>query len=357
MPNNRTITFAEAIRESLEQLLETDERVYVIGEGVPDPKAIFDTTKGLQEKFGENRVMDMPVAENGMTGIIIGSAVTGMRPVLIHQRIDFSIYALDQVINNAAKWYSMFGGQNSCPLVIRLIIGKGWGQGNQHSQNLQSLYSHIPGLKVVMPSNAYDAKGMLIAAVRDNNPVIFIEHRWLHNTTSLVPSEMYEVEIGKSQVVKAGADITIVSWSYMMLEAIKAAEYLEKDGLSVELVDIKSLSPLDFETIKKSLQKTGRLLVVDAAWKHGGFAGEILARVAEDNEIDLKTNSKRITFPDFPSPSTPGLCQFYYANFEDIYTRAHDMTNLKKQTHLDEVKSYITKRVHDVPDQNFKGPF
>lgn len=357
MQNNRTITYGEAIRESLEQLLNSDERVYVIGEGVPDPKCIFGTTEGLQEKFGPDRVMDMPVAENGMTGILIGSAITGMRPILIHQRIDFSIYALDQVINNAAKWYSMFGGQSSCPIVIRMIIGKGWGQGNQHSQNLQSLYAHVPGLKVVMPSNAHDAKGMMIAAVRDNNPVIFIEHRWLHNTTSLVPKEMYEVEIGKSQVVKSGNDITIVSWSYMMLETIKASEYLGKDGLSVEIIDIKSLSPFDFVTIKKSLQKTGRLLVVDASWKHGGFAGEILARVAEDDEINLKSQSKRITFPDYPSPSTPGLCQYYYATFEDIYIEAHKITNLKKQNHLDEVREYISKRVHDVPDQNFKGPF
>ena len=202
MLNNelRILTFSEALCEATDQLLNSDSSVYIIGEGVPDPKTIFGTTKGLVEKYGPDRVMDMPVSENGMTGIILGSALVGFKPILVHQRIDFSIYAFDQVINNLAKWYSMFGGQQSAPVVIRMIIGQGWGQGNQHSQNLEALYAHIPGLKVVMPSNAADCKGLLISAVKDKNPVIFIEHRWLHNTTSVVPQEMYEIPIGKARV-------------------------------------------------------------------------------------------------------------------------------------------------------------
>lgn len=357
MHNNRQITFGEAIREAMDQMLEEDENVFLIGEGVPDPKCIFGTTKGLAEKYGPDRVMDMPVAENGMTGVLIGAAVTGMKPVLVHQRVDFSLYAMDQVINNAAKWYSMFGGQKSCPLVIRMIIGKGWGQGNQHSQNLQALYAHIPGLKVVMPSNAYDAKGMMISAIKDSNPVIFLEHRWLHNTTSFVPEDIYECPLQKTDVINEGKDLTIVSWSYMILETLKAVEYLKKDGISAEVLDLRSLTPMDYEPIKKSLLKTGRLLVVDASWKHCGYAAEVLARVAEDDDIELKTKSKRITFPNFPSPSTPGLCEYYYPTLKDIYLKCHEMIGTHSSNSLDDVENYIAGRIHDIPDKSFTGPF
>lgn len=356
MQHYRNITFVEAINETLDQLLETDKDVFLIGEGVPDPKCIFGTTKGLAEKYGEDRVMDMPVAENGMTGIIIGAAVTGMKPILVHQRIDFSLYALDQVINNAAKWYSMFGGQKSCPLVIRVIIGKGWGQGNQHSQNLQTLYAHIPGLKVIAPSNAFEAKGMLVSAVKDPNPVIFIEHRWLHNTSSNVPEDLYEIPLEKSHVVKEGKDITLVAWSNMIQETLKANEYLEKDGINAEIINIRSLSPFDFDPIKDSVNKTGKIIVADSSWKHNGLAGEILARVIEDEEIDSNVKAKRITFPDFPSPSTPALCQYYYPTFMDIYKSAHQMLD-SEMSCFDEAMSYLDSRTLDVPDRNFTGPF
>ena len=355
--NSRILTFGDAIREAFDQALGFDPSVYLIGEGVPDPKNIFGTTTGLQEKYGPKRVMDMPVSENGMTGILIGSAMLGMKPILCHQRIDFSLYAMDQVINNAAKCSSMYGGRHKCPMVIRMIIGKGWGQGNQHSQNLQTLYAHIPGLKVVMPANAYDAKGLLLASVQDPNPVIFIEHRWLHNTTAHVPKERYLVELGEAGVIKKGSDITLVTWSYMTLETLKAAEYLEKEGISVEVVDIKSLSPFDYQTVKISVQKTKRLMVIDAAWKHNGFAGEIIARVAEDSDITLATNPKRITFPDYPSPSTPGLAKYYYPTMRDIYLQVCQMCECAVLLHKEEVDSYEDSRIHDVPDRNFTGPF
>lgn len=357
MQNNkeRIITFTEAIREATDQLLETDSKVYLIGEGVPDPKNIFGTTKGLAEKYGPNRVMDMPVAENGMTGIVLGSALTGLKPIIVHQRIDFTMYTMDQVVNNVAKWYSMFGGQQSAPLVIRAIIGQGWGQGNQHSQNLQNLYAHIPGLKVVMPSNAYDCKGMMIAAVKDPNPVIFIEHRWLHNTTSFVPQEMYEVPIGKSKVANEGTDLTIVTWSYWVLEALKAAEFLKQEGISAEVIDIRSLRPLDYNAIHSSLTKTKRLLVVDGSWKHGGFAAEIIARVAEDRSVNLIAHPQRLTFPDFPSPSTPGLTKYYYPTQDKIFAEACKILQHTPQSK--DMETYQNQRTHDVPDANFKGPF
>ena len=357
----KVMNFVESINNCFDQLLEMDSSVYLIGEGVPDPKAIFGTTQGLQEKYGADRVMDMPVSENGMTGIIIGSAITGMKPVLVHQRIDFSLYALDQVINNAAKWFSMYGGQESCPIVIRMIVGRGWGQGNQHSQNLQSLYAHIPGLKVVCPSSAYDAKGMMASAVKDPNPVIFIEHRWLHNTKSEVPLEYYEVPLDKAEVVKEGKDLTIVTWSYMKLEALKAWEYLVQLGLSVEVIDMKSLNPMDYETIKNSVKKTKKLLVVDASWKHNGLAGEVIARVCEDEELNLEKHPKRVTFPDFPSPSTPGLCQYYYPTMIDIFDAACEQLSVSEEGSyskvLDEARNYEESRLKDVPDQNFTGPF
>lgn len=353
--SGRIISFTQAVCEATSQMMERDPSVYVIGEGVPDPKRIFGTTAGLLEKFGSERVMDMPVAENGMTGIVLGSSLAGFKPILVHQRVDFSLYALDQVINNVAKWYSMFGGQQSAPLVIRAIIGQGWGQGNQHSQNLQSLYAHIPGLKVVMPSNAADCKGLMVSAIQDKNPVIFLEHRWLHNTTSVVSEEMYTTPIGQAKVSKKGTDITLVSWSYWLLESLKAAEFLEEQGISVEVVDLRSLRPLDYNTIRTSVAKTGRLLVVDGSWKQGGFAGEIIARVAEDSELKLSTHPKRVTFPDFPSPSTPGLTKYYYPTLDKIFLAAAAM--MGKQLNFQPVQQYVEKRVHDVPDAQFKGPF
>ena len=177
----RKITYGEAIREALETAMSTDDSVICYGLGVDDPKGIFGTTLGLQEKFGSDRVFDMPTSENAMTGIGIGSAIYGLRPVMVHQRLDFFLLAMDQLVNNAAKWHFMFGGQDSVPLTIRLILGRGWGQGPTHSQNLQSWFAHIPGLKVVMPATARDAKGLLLSSVFDNNPVVFLEHRWLHN--------------------------------------------------------------------------------------------------------------------------------------------------------------------------------
>ncbi|HEY9765762.1 MAG TPA: alpha-ketoacid dehydrogenase subunit beta, partial [Chroococcales cyanobacterium] len=220
--NRRELTYSQAINEALDQALERDPSVYLIGEGVPDPKGIFGTTLGLQEKFGSARVMDMPLSENGMTGVAVGSALMGLRPVMVHQRLDFALLALDQIVNHAAKWHYMFAGQQSVPLVIRLILGRGWGQGPQHSQSLHSWFAHIPGLKVVMPTTPHDAKGLLMKSIEDDNPVIFIEHRWLHDIKGEVPTEPYGVALGSCRVAREGKDLTIVSASYMTLEALKA---------------------------------------------------------------------------------------------------------------------------------------
>ena len=253
--NQRTLTFTEAIREAQCQCLEADDSVYIMGLGVPDPKGIFGTTTGLQQQFGSKRVFDIPLSENAITGVALGSSLKGMRPILIHQRIDFSLVALEQVLNQAAKWHFMFGGASTAPLVIRMIIGRGWGQGPQHSQSLQSLYSHFPGLKVVMPATAKDAKGLLISSVQDNNPVIFIEHRWLHSLSDFVPQEMFSLPLGKAKILRKGSDLTIIAASYMVIEAMRAAEILAEKNISVEIINIRTITPLDDTTIKKSVKK------------------------------------------------------------------------------------------------------
>lgn len=355
----RELRFNQAILEGTTQLMENDPSVYIMGLGVPDPKGIFGTTTGLDKKFGPNRVMDMPTSENAMTGIAIGSAIRGMRPIMTHQRVDFFILALDQLINNAAKWHYMFGNQMTAPIVIRLVIGRGWGQGPQHSQSLQSLFAHIPGLKVVMPSTPYDAKGLLVSAVKDNNPVVYLEHRWLHNIHGPVPEEMYEVPIGKAHVIEEGKDITIAAISDMVLEARKALAILKEEGISAELIDLRSVKPIDKETLIKSVRKTGKLLVVDPDWKTCGFAGEIISIITEEAFNDLKAPPARITYPDRHSPTSWALANHYYPTHRAIAMEVFKMMRYpsRAQALLQELLEHRSAGPLDVPDPSFTGPF
>jgi acetoin:2,6-dichlorophenolindophenol oxidoreductase subunit beta len=352
---DRKITYAQAILEATEQCMTADSSVYIMGLGVPDPKGIFGTTLGLKEKFGDNRVFDMPVSENGMTGVAIGSAIVGMRPIMTHQRVDFMLLSLDQIINNAAKWHYMFGGKMKVPLTIRLLVGRGWGQGPQHSQSLQALFAHIPGLKVVMPFSPYDAKGLLVSAIRDDNPVIYIEHRWLHNITGIVPENIYAVPLGKARIVKEGKDITVVSSSHMVLEAMEAVGYLEKDGIYTEVIDLRTLVPLDRESIISSVKKTGRLLVADGACHTSGFAAEIIATVTEKAFSYLKSPPQRLTLPDLPTPTSPALSNLYYPRTIDIINVARSTFNLPEKTEED--LGIKHDQPLDVPDSSFMGPF
>ena len=233
----RQIKFLEAIREAQDLCLGADPSVYIVGLGVPDPKGIFGSTIGLKEKYGAHRVLDMPLSENAMTGVATGSALVGMRPIITHQRVDFALLALDQIVNQAAKWHYMFGGAMKVPLVMRMVIGRGWGQGPQHSQSLQSWFAHIPGLRVVMPTTAYDAKGLLISSVEDDNPVVFLEHRWLYGISDAVPPDYYRVPLGKARVLRQGSDVTIASLSYMTIEALQAADILAGEGINAEVED------------------------------------------------------------------------------------------------------------------------
>lgn len=347
---NRELRYSQAIHEALDLCLAKDPSVYLMGLGVPDPKGIFGTTIGLQQKYGAERVMDMPTAENGMTGIAIGSALVGMRPVMVHQRMDFAILAMEQIVNQAAKWHYMFGAKAKVPLVIRLLIGRGWGQGTQHSQSLQAWFAHIPGLKVVMPSTAADAKGLMISAVEDDNPVIYIEHRWLHNVRGPVPTGVSREPIGKARVVRKGRDVTLVGLSYMTLECIRAAEYLAEEGISAEVLDLRSVRPLDREAILSSVRKTGRLVMADTGWALAGISAEVLALASEHAFDALKAAPVRLTLPDCPIPSTPGLANDCYPHANDIAAAACRMLE----------RAFTPRplpRLLDVPDASFTGPF
>jgi pyruvate dehydrogenase E1 component beta subunit len=314
----RGLTYVEALREAHAQLLKSDERVFVIGEGVDDPGGVFGSTVGLCEEFGKERVMDIPIAENGLTGVAIGAAAAGMRPIFVHMRMDFLPMCMDQIVNHAAKWHYMTGGAVNVPLVIRSIIGRGWGSAAQHSQALHALFMSVPGLKIVMPSTPYDAKGLLVAAVRDGNPVMFIEHRWVYNQPGYVPEELYTVPIGEGIIRREGGDVTVVALSQMVYEAMKAARALEAEGIDVEVVDPRSLKPLDEGLILDSVKKTGRLVIADVACRTGGVGAEIACRVAEGAQEHLRAPVRRVNFPDTPTPSSPVLEESYYPNAGDI---------------------------------------
>lgn len=320
----RGITYREAIREAHAQILRSNANAFILGEGIDDAGGVFGTTAGLCEEFGKDRVMDMPIAENGMTGVAMGAALAGMRPIMVHMRVDFLPMCMDQIVNHAAKWHYMTGGGVHVPLVVRSIIGRGWGSSAQHTQALHALFMHIPGLKIVMPSTPYDAKGLLIAAVEDGNPIMFIEHRWIYDYVGYVPEEMYAVPLGKGIVRREGNDVTIVAISQMVYEAIKAAKILEQTGIDVEVVDPRSIKPLDEELIVNSVKKTGRLIIADVACKTGGVGAEIGCRIAESAFEYLKAPVKRINFPDVPTPNSPVLEAAYYPNAQHIVNAAKE---------------------------------
>ncbi len=314
----RTLTYAQAINEAFHQVMESDPRVFVLGQGVNNPWYVGTTAEGLDRRFGPSRVIDPPVSENGMNGVVIGAALTGMRPIAIHPRVDFLVMGLEQLVNEAANWAYVFAGQASVPLVVRAIINRGGEQGAQHSQALQATFMHVPGLKVVMPATPHDAKGLLIAAVQDDNPVVYIDDRWLYEEQGEVPEEMYAIPLGQANVLRAGRDVTVVATSFMVRESVRAAEQLAAEGISVEVVDVRSLKPLDTETILASVRKTGRLVIADAAWRTAGAAAEVAARVSESAFDALQAPIQRVTLPDTPAPSSPTEERAYYPGADQV---------------------------------------
>lgn len=318
----RKLSYSLAINEALRQTMAQDRSVFVLGQGLKSPWYVGNTCRGLLAKFGPRRIIDTPISENALTGAAVGAAIAGMKPVVMHPRLDFMMYGVEPIINAAANWYYMFGGKSSAPVVIWGIINRRGEQAAQHSQALQALFAHIPGLKVVMPSIPSDAKGLMVAAIQDSNPVMYIDDRWLYQDQGAVPKEIYAVPIGKGIVRKKGKDITIVGISYMAREAVKAAQELKKENISAEVIDVRTVKPLDIPLILASVKKTGRLLIAEAAWKTGGVSAEIAAQISNQVFPFLKAQIARVCLADAPAPMSRALEEEYYIDAKDIVQEA-----------------------------------
>jgi len=324
----RKISFCEALNEAMRQEMERDPTVFVYGIGVADHKKVFGSTAGLAEQFGQDRCFDTPLCEEGMTGFGLGAAINGMRPIHIHIRVDFLLLAMNQLVNMVSTYAYSTGGKLKVPLVIRAIVGRGWGQGWHHSKSLHSYFAHIPGLKVVLPTRPIDAKGLLISAIRDDNPVIFIEHRWLYWAVGEVPESPCTIPIGEGNILRQGSDVTVIATSWLNVEAMKAAEILEREGISVEIVDPRTIAPFDDTLVVESVRKTGHCIVADNDWTDCGFGAEVAARVSEKCFGQLKSPVKRIGFAPTPCPTVRCLENEFYPNAVDIIRAVEDKLGL-----------------------------
>jgi len=318
----RKLTYANALNEAVTQLMDSDERVVIMGQGVNSPWYVGRTTVGLMKRFGKKRVIDTPVCEDTITGAALGAAMAGLRPIVVHPRMEFGLLATDQIINQAANWNYMSAGRVNVPVTIRPIVNRGGEQAAQHSHSLQAIYAHIPGLKVVMPATAYDAKGLLVASVQDPNPVVFIDDRWVYEEIDHVPEQLYSVPIGKGIIRRSGKDITIAASGFMAREAVRAAAVLEGKGIDAEIIDLRTVKPIDERLVIDSVKKTGRLAVADTGWKACGVSAEVAAIVAESDAFDrLKSPICRITLPPAPAPMSKTLEKAYYHNAETIVNK------------------------------------
>ena len=349
MNNKRVLTFCDAIREAQIQEMESDPKVFVYGIDVDDHKGIYGTTTGLAERFGASRCFATPLAEDSLLGFGIGAAINGFRPINVHIRADFMLLAMNQLVNMASSFYYGSGGVLNVPLVVRVIIGRGWGQGFQHAKTMHSIFAHIPGLKVVMPTTSYDAKGLLISAIRDNNPVIFMEHRWLYYQEGEVPESSYVEPLGKAKILREGSDVTIVAVSWMNVEAREAARVLAKRNISVEIVDPRTIAPLDIDTIAASVSKTGHCIVADYDWMPYGFGAEVAALVSEKCFGQLKSPVERLGFAHTPCPTTRPLENVFYPTAIDIIRVIERKLGLA-QSDLSQEQFYNY-------EHRFKGPF
>lgn len=324
----RELSYSLAINEALHQCMAADRSVFLIGQGVKSPWYVGNTARDLLKRFGEKRVIDTPVSENAVTGAAVGAALAGMRAVVVHPRVDFMLYALDPVINEAANWHYMSGGRASVPVVIWGIINRGGEQAAQHSQSLHATFAHIPGLKVVMPATPYDAKGLMAAAIREPNPVVFLDDRWLYGDKAPVPEQLYEVQIGKAALRRRGRDLSIIASSYLAREAVKAAAELEKRGVDAEVLDLRTVKPLDAAAIVATARRTGRVLIADGGWRTCGVSAEVAALVAESG-APLKAPVCRLTLPDCPAPASQSLEKAYYLHAEHIVSAASALLGRK----------------------------
>jgi len=322
----RELSYMEALREAIRQAMEKDEHVFLIGEDIGVYGGAFGVSAGLLDKFGPDRIIDTPISEAGIAGACVGAAVTGMRPIGEIQFSDFVVLAMEQIVMQGAKMRFMFGGKATLPFVIRLAGGSGTGAAAQHSQSLENWFVHVPGLKVVMPSSPYDAKGLLLSAIEENNPVMFFEHKLLYKTKGDVPEEMYTIPLGKSKVVREGKDLSIIATSIMVSRSIEAAKILSEEGIELEVIDPRTLRPLDEEPIIKSVIKTGKALIVHEAVKTGGFGGEISAVIMESDAFGyLDSPIRRLAGLDMPIPYNRTLEYNAVPQVEDIVEEARKL--------------------------------
>ncbi len=323
----REITFREAMREAIFEEMERDPSVFLMGESIAARGGVYQQVKGVLEKFGEERILDMPISESGFVGTAVGAALLGTRPVVDLQYNDFLPLALDHIINDAAKMRYMYGGKAKVPLVIRTFFGAGTTSGCSHSQSLEAMVLNCPGLKVVMPSTPADAKGLLKSAIRDDDPVVFFEHRLLYATKGEVPDGEYVIPLGEADVKREGRDVTVVATALMVHKALGAAGELSKEGIEIEVLDPRSLLPLDCEALLKSVKKTGRLLIAHEACKTGGMGGEIAAIAAKEAFGYLDAPIERVCAPDIPVPFSPPLENYYIPQKEDIMATVRRMVS------------------------------
>ncbi len=345
----RKISYCDALNEAMCQEMEQDASVFVYGIGVPDHKRIFGTTNGLVERFGKERCFDTPLSEDAMTGFGLGAAINGMRPIHVHIRVDFLLLAMNQIANMISSYRYFAGGKLNVPIVIRAIIGRGWGQGHQHSKSMYSIFAHIPGLKIVLPTTPYDAKGLLISAIRDENPVLVFEHRWLYWQVDDVPEEPYAIPIGKGNIIRPGKDITIVATSWMNVEALKAADILSRQGVNVEIVDPRAIAPLDDELIAESVSKTGHCIIADNDWVDYGFSAEAATRIYTKCFHHLKSPIERIGFAFTPCPTARHLENAFYPNAINIIRAVEKKLDLE---YID-----LSGESFYSHENRFKGPF
>jgi len=343
----RELKYWQALSEGIVQAMERDPSIFMTGIAVDYPSGIFGSTIEATKRFGPKRVFDAPAMENALTGIAVGAAAVGKRPLIVHPRNDFMFLAFDNLLNLATKWRYMYGGKNGiAPIVVRAVVGRGWGQGATHSQSTHAPLAHFPGLTVVMPAFPKDAKGLMMSALKHSGPVVVLEYRTLYDTVGEVPEEPYETPLGKAAVVREGRDVTVVATSFMSYEATHAAAELAKNDISAEVIDLRSIRPLDEETILKSVKKTGRLVVADTSWELCGISSEVAALVAEKGFDYLKAPVRRIALPDCPAPVSQPLEKAFYPTASTIAKAAMVMLGREHGSlgHLDRADT-------------FKGPY
>jgi len=326
---NRILTYGEAITEAIDQAMKLDSSVIVLGEGVDTAGYLYNTTSGLSEKYGAERVIETPIAEAAITGMTLGMAISGLRPVLMHMRNDFLLVSMDQIVNHIAHWQQLFSCNEGVPLVIRAIVARGWGSGAQHSQSFQALFAGLDGIDVVMPATPYDVKGMFLGAVASARPTLFLEHRWLYNSKGVVPSEPYTISTGMAAIRSEGSQCTVVSMSHANCDVGKALEELATEGLSADWIDLRSIHPWDVETVAKSVVKTGKLLVVENGPVRCGVGAEIAAFISERYWQYLKAPVFRIGWPGSTVPAGPKLEEKYYPSFDEVKREIRKLVEFK----------------------------